>query len=114
MPIEFPDNGFGVPSDNELATGLSINQSVQTADKTDRRGTILEQTTYGQTKEVTEDAFLATADFDPEATELQVGTDVITSHNAAYSNTGYATTQLTRRIVPGDASATTTTTTPGE
>lgn len=108
MADEYP-KGFGVPGGDEFLTGRTTNNSVQTADKTDRYGTIREQATYGHVEEVTEDSFLATEeDFTNEAVEGQSGKEVVTGHNMTESNTGFATVQRTLRRIPGASTTTTT------
>ena len=74
--------------------------TVQTADKLNENGDILETTSYGGTTEVTEESYTDT--FTNEATNGQSGDDIVTSHEYNEVNTDYAKqTKTTRsRITP--------------
>ena len=108
MAEEFPQ-GFGVSGEKPEITGRTTNNSVQVADMTNRVGDIVKQATYQEVTEITEDSFLVTETFTNEAVRAQSGQEVVTGHNLAESNTGFATVQRTLRRIPTTTTTTTTT-----
>ncbi|WP_419642946.1 hypothetical protein [Victivallis vadensis] len=104
---EFP-KGFGVSGDKANATGRTTNNSVQVADMTDQHGNIVQQVTYQPVTEISEDSFLAQADFKNEAEAAQTGQEVVTGHNLTESNTAFATVQRTVRKITTITTPTTT------
>lgn len=80
------------------ATGILSRQTsntVQTADKLDESGNILESTSFGGVTEVTEETH--TDSFTNEATNGQAGDDIITSHEYNEVNNEYAKQTKTTR-----------------
>ena len=93
-------SGFGTGTVG--VTARTTNNSVQVADKMSSEGVILESTSFGGTKEVTETVY--TDSFVNEALNGQSGTDIVTAHNLTESNDNYATAdKTTRSALPAGA-----------
>ena len=75
----------------------TTSNSAQTADKTDKDGKILEQTTYGATKEVVTETFEDAAG--DAALSGQSGTTATTKDDYAETNESYARKTTTVRTV---------------
>ena len=83
--------GFGDSTVGNISTNTAY--SVQTADKMDEKGRIDEFTTYGGTKETTEEVYAEAGSFTNLAVNSQVGNTTaagVTSHTLVESNTDYA------------------------
>ncbi len=91
--------GFGVATVGNISTNTA--HSVQTADKMDEKGKIVEFTTYGGTLETTEEVYVDAGSFTNLATNGQTGntsTAGVTSHTLVESNTDYArATKVSRK-----------------
>lgn len=80
------------------ATGIlsrSTSASAQVADKMDEEGTIIDSTSHGATREVTEETY--TDAFVNEALNGQTGTDIVTAHDYNEVNDDYAKQTVTHR-----------------
>jgi hypothetical protein len=93
--------GFGDSTAGNLSTNTAY--SVQTADKMNENGAILEMTTYGGTEEVTEEVYSDAGSFTNLAVNAQTGnvsTAAVTSHPLVESNTDYArSTKVSRKAL---------------
>jgi len=79
--------GFGVSG--TAAISRSTNCSVQVAEQVGKDGTIEDMTTHGGKIETTEETYIDAGSFTNEATNAQVGTEVVSAHNLIESNTDY-------------------------
>ena len=77
---------FGTGTAGVLSRSTSA--TVQVADKLDEDGNIVESTSFGGVKEVTEENYTDT--FSNEATNAQSGADITTSHEFSEVNNDYA------------------------
>ena len=85
--------GFGTGSIGILSRQTS--NTVQAADKLDEDGNIVESTSFGGIKEVTEETHTDT--FTNAATNGQSGSDIVTSHEYNEVNNEYAKETKTTR-----------------
>ena len=98
--------GFGVSSQDEKNyTNRSTNYSVQTADKTDSNGTIIDQVTHGGTKEVQAEYYCDdAAAFVNPAVNGQNGETVVTSAQVTESSADFCKASVTKRtLLPAPA-----------
>lgn len=98
--------GFGVSSkDEKNYTNRSTNYSVQTADKTDSNGVIIDQVTHGGTKEVQEEYYCDdAAAFENPAVNGQNGETVVTSAQVTESSADFCKASVTKRtLLPASA-----------
>lgn len=93
--------GFGVShTDEKNYTSRSTNYSVQTADKTDSNGTIVEQVTHGGVKEVQEEFYCDdAAAFENPAVNGQSGETVVTSAQITESSADFCKASVTKRTL---------------
>lgn len=94
--------GFGVsnPEEGKNITSRSTSYSVQTADKTDSNGTIIDQVTHGGTKEVQEEYYCDNAaEFVNPAVNGQSGETVITGATVTESAADFAKVSVTKRTL---------------
>ena len=93
--------GFGVSSEDEKNyTSRSTNYSVQTADKTDSNGVIIDQVTHGGTKEVQEEYYCDdAAAFENPAVNGQNGETVVTSAQITESSADFCKASVTKRTL---------------
>jgi len=100
--------GFGVV--NGTATNsesYTEDYSVEVAEKLDSKGTIIDMTTHGGKKEVTEEFYLdgTTTTITNEAKNGQSGTtDIVTKHTLTEKNNEYQKVSITKvSALPGQA-----------
>ena len=99
--------GFGVKAEDEKNyTSRSTNYSVQTADKTDSNGTIIDQVTHGGTKEVQEEYYCDdAAAFENPAVNGQNGETVVTNATVTESAADFCKASVTKRTLLPAAAA---------
>lgn len=93
--------GFGVKAEDEKNyTSRSTNYSVQTADKTDSNGVIIDQVTHGGTKEVQEEYYCDdAAAFENPAVNGQNGETVVTAATVTESAADFCKVSVTKRTL---------------
>ncbi len=91
---------FGIKSSLKAnAESYTVDNTVEVAELKDKNGTIIDMTTHGGKKEVTEEFFLAAADTTimNEALNGQTGAnDIVTKHSLTEKNNEYQKASITK------------------